>query len=117
MTKLTPVGMVIDQPTAASVIKAIADLGGAWVEMFDTWRRFEIRYLVLLAHTQERLLRRAPLTYMVNSDDVLRITLKSCCAQLDDVDCHWALCVEAGSPADVIVKEEILNDSITKGRA
>lgn len=117
MTILVPLALVIDRPTAEQVNKSIAELGGAWVEMFDTWRRSEYRYLVLMAHTPERLRRRAPLTLMVDTDEALRSAIQTCCLQLDGKQCRWLLCLEPKSVADDIAKAEILHDSVVEGSA
>jgi hypothetical protein len=115
VTTPSPIALVVDRVTAEKVSISIGALGGAWVEMFDTWRRSGFAYLVLMAHTPERLRKRAPLTLMVDTDEKLRDALKLCCSQLNDVKCQWLLCVEAGSSAEAITREEILKDAVAGG--
>jgi hypothetical protein len=115
---MTPIAMVIDRPMAARIAKDVHEFGGAWEEMFETWRRLSpMQYLVMLAHTKERIRKRAPLTMMAVDDDALRQVLRHCCDQLSGKQCRWALFVEHGSTAEQITRQEILTDSIAQGNA
>jgi hypothetical protein len=108
--------MIIDRPMAARIAASVKEIGGAWTEMFEAWQRMpEIPYLVMMAHTKERIRQRAPLTAMAASDDGLRDALKICCEQLDNVKCRWCLFVEAGSVAEQIARQELLLDSVPEG--
>jgi hypothetical protein len=114
--KLPPTAFVIDRATAPKLITEFKELGGAWYEMLTTWQRLPMfPYLVLLAHTQERLRKGAPLTFMAIDDNALRKTLGTCCAQLDDIRCRWVICVEPNSTARSITTEMLLADSIVEG--
>jgi hypothetical protein len=115
--EFTPLALVVDRPTAGKLKPAIADLGGDWVTMFDTWQHSGFAYLLLLAHTPVRLKRRAPLTMLADNTTRLREVIQTACSQLDDVDCRWLICVEPGSEADQIVREEVLRDSTAEGHA
>jgi hypothetical protein len=117
VSKLTPVAMVIDRPTAARVAADMKELGGAWLEMFDTWRRSDMPFLVMLAHTEQRIRLRAPLTAMAVDEAALRKSLKVFCQQLIGMRCRWALCLEPGSPAEQLVRNELLLDFATEGNA
>lgn len=119
VSDITAVVVVIDRPTAARITdEDINSLGGAWVEMFEAWKRLEIfPYLVMMAHTEERVRKRAPLTAMSVDSDALRLSLKRFCGELSDVKCQWALFVEAGSIAESIVREEMLRDAVEEGHA
>jgi hypothetical protein len=77
--------------------------------------RTEYEFVVLLAHTQERIRKRAPLTYMAATDEALRSALKQACGELSDVHCRWAILVERGSDAEAVVRAEILLDAIPEG--
>jgi hypothetical protein len=115
---MTPIAMVIDRPMAAHIAKDVHEFGGAWEEMFETWQRLSpMRYLIMMAHTDERVRKRAPLTAMAVDDDALRAVLRQCCKQLTGKKCRWALFVEAGSMAEQITRQEILIDSVTEGNA
>jgi hypothetical protein len=116
---MTPLAMVIDRPTAARMIATdVNDLGGAWVEMFDMWQQLQsMCYLVMMAHTDERIRLRAPLVAMAVDDDALRKSLRTFCGQLSNTRCRWALFVEAGSTAEQITREELLRDSAPEGHA
>jgi hypothetical protein len=115
---MTPIALVIDRPTAARIAVDVKKFGGAWADMFDAWQRMNtFPYLVMLAHTKERIRQRAPLTAMAADDDALRLALKQFCAELSDVKCRWALFVEAGSAAESIAREELLLDTKTEGHA
>src|SRR5579862_98738 len=115
MDALTPLGMVIDRATAPQMAPTIAQLGGAWVDMFAAWRRSQYPYLALLAHTPERHRRRAPLTCMAADEEALRVGLTRMCNELSDVACRWALCIESGSLAEQIVRETLLRDAVPEG--
>ena len=108
---MTPTAMVIDRPTAARIGMDAKQLGGAWTEMFETWLRLSpMAYLVMMAHTKERIRLRAPLTAMAVDDDALRLVLRQFCQELDNTRCRWALFVEAGSTAEQITRQELLLD-------
>jgi hypothetical protein len=110
--------MVIDRPMAARIAKDVHKFGGAWETVFKAWQRLPtMQYLIMMAHTKERMRKRAPLTAMVVDDESLREALRIMCQQLDNVDCQWMLFVEAGSAAEQITRQEILADSITQGNA
>jgi hypothetical protein len=115
--KPTPIAIVVDRSFEGRVSESIKQLGGSWIEMFDTWRHSGFKYVVMLAHTRERIRKRAPLTMLADSDDNLHTAIRNCCAQLSDVKCRWLLCVESGSSADAIVRAEVFADSIVEGRA
>jgi hypothetical protein len=115
---MTPIAIVIDRPMAARIAKDVKEFGGAWEEMFNAWHQMKVpKYLVMMAHTSERIRKRAPLVAMVMDDDALRQTLRTFCQQLDNTKCRWALFVEAGSMAEQITRQEILIDSVTEGNA
>jgi hypothetical protein len=114
---MTPVAMVIDRPMGARIAKDVKEFGGAWEEMFEMWQRLPMAYLVMMAHTDERIRLRAPLVAMAADDAALRKTLRTFTGQLDGVTCRWALFVEAGSTAEQITREEILIDSVPDGNA
>jgi hypothetical protein len=114
---LTPLAIVVDRPTADAARSSISALGGAWQTMFEVWERSDYRYLVLFAHTEERLRCRAPLTCLADSDDSLREGLKTFCSELDDVTCRWVLCLEPKSAADGVARGEVLGDCIVEGHA
>jgi hypothetical protein len=110
--------MVIDRQMAARIAKDVHEFGGAWETVFNAWQRLpSMQYLVMMAHTDERIRKRAPLTVMAVDDDALREALQVFCQQLDNTKCRWALFVEAGSMAEQITRQEILADSITQGSA
>jgi hypothetical protein len=110
--------MVIDRSMAARIAKDVHQFGGAWETVFNAWQRLpEMQYLIMMAHTDERIRKRAPLTAMVVDDDALRDALRVMCQQLDNTQCRWALFVEHGSTAEQITRQEILVDSITQGSA
>jgi hypothetical protein len=109
--------MIIDRPTAARIGSDAKEFGGAWTEMFEAWQRTSLPYLVMMAHTEERIRLRAPLTALVTSDDGLRIALRQFCQQLGDVKCRWALFVESGSVAEQIARQELLIDSVGEGHS
>jgi hypothetical protein len=118
MGKVTAIAMVIDRPTSAGIAADIKEFGGAWVEMFDMWRKLSpMQYLVMLAHTDERIRKRAPLTAMAASDDTLRLILKQFCDELAGMQCHWALFIEKGSTAESIARAELLLDAKAVGTA
>jgi hypothetical protein len=115
---MTPIAMVIDRSMGARIAKDVHEFGGAWEEMFNAWHQMTVpKYLVMMAHTKERMRMRAPLVAMVMDDDGLRETLRLFCQQLDNTKCRWALFVEQGSTAEQITRQEILADSITQGNA
>jgi hypothetical protein len=110
--------MVIDRPMAARIAADVKEFGGAWTEMFEAWRRLpSMAYLVMMAHTKERIRLGAPLTAMAVDDDALRIALRHFCQQLDNVKCRWVLFIESGSDAEQIARQELLRDGIAEGRA
>jgi hypothetical protein len=114
----TPTAMVIDRPTGALIAADVKKFGGAWVEMFEMWWQLSpMRYLVMLAHTEERFRKRAPLTAMAVDDDALHLVLKQFCGELAGMDCRWALFVEKGSTAERIVRAELLLDAKVAGTA
>jgi hypothetical protein len=115
---MTPVAMVIDRPMAARIAEDVKQFGGAWEEMFEAWQRLPpMQYLVMMAHTNERIRKRAPLVAMAVDDEALRMALRTFCHQLDNTKCQWALFVEHGSTAEQITRQEILADSIAQGNA
>jgi hypothetical protein len=110
--------MVIDRPMGARIAKDVHEFGGAWTTVFNAWQRLpSMQYLVMMAHTDERIRKRAPLVAMVEDDEALRDALRVFCQQLDNTKCRWALFVEHGSVAEQITRQEILADSITQGSA
>jgi hypothetical protein len=110
--------MVIDRPMGARIAKDVHEFGGAWEEMFNAWHQMTVpKYLVMMAHTKERIRKRAPLVAMVMDDEGLRETLRLFCQQLDNTQCRWALFVEHGSTAEQITRAEILRDATTEGSA
>jgi hypothetical protein len=115
---MTPIAMVIDRPMAARIAKDVKEFGGAWEEMFEVWQRLSpMQYLVMMAHTNERIRKGAPLVAMAVDDDALRTALRTFCEQLNNTRCRWALFVEAGSAAEQITRAEILLDGIPEGNA
>lgn len=115
MPHVTPVAMVIDRATAGDVAADIRALGGAWAEMFDGWCRAEGEYLVLLAHTQERMAKRAPLTLMCLDREHLRKALRMAFAQAAGLTVKWFLFVE--KDVEALVREELALDGATGGNA
>jgi hypothetical protein len=113
--KATSLALVIDRPTAVRIGTRMQEFGAAWVVMFELWLRTDMRYLVMMANTKERV--RAPLVAMAMDDDALRMALQEFCQQLSDTTCQWCLFVETGSAADRITRDEILLDSVTEGTA
>jgi hypothetical protein len=110
--------MVIDRAMAARIAKDVHEFGGAWTTVFNAWLQLpSMQYLVMMAHTTERMRKRAPLVAMAVDDDALREALRTFCQQLDNTSCRWALFVEHGSMAEQITRQEILADSITQGSA
>jgi hypothetical protein len=111
--------LVIDRAIAARITdEEFNSLGGAWTEMVNTWRQSgKFAYLVLLAHTAERMAKSAPLTAMAVDDNGLRIALRKFCEELSDMKCRWILWVEPGSVAETIAHEELLLDTKVEGRA
>jgi hypothetical protein len=108
--------MIIDRPMAARIAADVKEFGGAWTEMFEAWQQLpSMAYLVMMAHTKERLRLGAPLTAMVADDDALRIALREFCQQLDNATCRWALFVERDSTAEQIARQELLLDSVPEG--
>jgi hypothetical protein len=69
--------MIIDRPTAARIAADVYEFGGAWTEMFETWQRTSLPYLIMMAHTKERIRLGAPLVAMVVDDDALRAVLRT----------------------------------------
>jgi len=110
------VGVIIDRPTAVQIATEVKDFGGAWTEMFEVWQRTSLPYLVMLAHTSERIRLQTPLTFMCADDDALRVALRQACG-LVDMKCRWALFVAKDSAAEQIVRRELLADSIVEGCA
>lgn len=117
MRNLTPIAFVIDRRTAPRVARDVMELRGAWREMFRAWQRSDAEFLILLAHTPERLRRRAPLTAMTSGADGLRAALRLMFEQLAEVKCRWFLFVERGTDADDIVRAELLLDATPGGIA
>lgn len=117
MSRVTPIAFVIDRAVAARVADAIEELGGAWAEAFHLWQRSHMQFLVMLAHTKRRLRLRAPLTYMAANERALAPILQTACANLDEVECRWVLCLEDGSAVDTLVRQQLLLDTKTEGRA
>jgi len=109
--------MVIDRHTAARIAADVEGLGGAWRDLFRAWQRSDTDYLIFLAHTAERIAKRAPLTAMTNGTDGLRAALRLMCGQLSDVECRWFLFVERNSEAERITREELLLDAEVGGIA
>jgi hypothetical protein len=119
MNRFIARAMVIDRTTAPIVAADVRTIGGAWAALFDAWYAAgdRVPYLVMMAHTKERLRKRAPLTAMAVTDDTLRMAMKRFCAELDGVRCEWGLCLVAGSAAEAIVREELMLDATTEGTA
>lgn len=114
---MTPIAMVIDRPMGARIAKDVHEFGGAWETVFNAWQRLPMQYLVMMAHTDERIRKRAPLVAMAVDDDALRQALQQFCGMLSNTQCQWALFVEKGSAADQITQQELLLDSVPKGSA
>jgi hypothetical protein len=115
---MTPVAMVIDRPMGARIAKDIHEFGGAWVTVFNAWQRLpSMQYLVMMAHTNERIRNRTPLTVMTVDDDSLREALQAFCIELAGKSCRWCLFVEKGSMAEQITRAEILRDATPAGSA
>jgi hypothetical protein len=115
---MMPIAMVIDRPMGARIAKDVHEFGGAWVEVFEMWQRVTpMQYLIMMAHTDERIRKRAPLTAMAVDDDALRQALRTFCTELTGKQCRWALFVEKGSMAEQITRQEILLDATTEGNA
>jgi hypothetical protein len=113
------VAMVIDRPMGARIAKDVHEFGGAWETVFNAWLRLpSMQYLVMMAHTEERIRKRAPLTAMIaDDDDALRMALRTFCDELVGKSCQWALFVERGSMAEQITRQELLLDATTQGNA
>jgi hypothetical protein len=118
---MTPIAIVIERDFAErkpkSVRKCMADLGGSWPAMFELWQQTEMPYLILLAHTTERLRQGAPLTLVIKNTDVLRSSLQHCCADMQGQRCQWLLLLEKDSAAKNIAQSELLLDFAPEGSA
>ncbi len=115
---MTPIAMVIDRRMGARIARDVKEFGGAWEEMFETWQLLSpMQYLVMLADTDERIRKRAPLTAMAINDDALREVLHQCYQHLTGKTCRWALFLESGSAAEQIARAELLLDVTTQGNA
>jgi hypothetical protein len=119
MTQLTPIAIVIDRPFAKrkpkSLRKCMSDLGGAWPQMFELWQQTDMPYLILLAHTTERLRQGAPLTMAIRNEDALRTSLQHCCADMVGMRCRWLLLLEKDSVGREITQSELLLDFAPEG--
>jgi hypothetical protein len=114
-----PVAMVFDRTNAEkpSVRDTMHEAGGGWAEVFEIWWGSGLAYLVLLAHTEERVRKCAPLAFMAKDDDGLRGAIVACCAHLSNVRCYWMYCTVPRSAGDVIAREEGLRDTVIQGHA
>jgi hypothetical protein len=112
-------GIVLDQQSVAKFTddEAAAFVGG-WKMGLDAWRRVEhMKYLLMLAPTAKRMKLNAPLVFMSADLDTLKTSVKLACSELSDVKCSWVLFLENGSPAQKMVGEELLIDSVPAGSA
>lgn len=109
--------IVIDRPSAERVAANIRGLGGAWTQIFDQWAATSSPYLVMMAHTHRRMRERAPLSVMVLEGNALREALRMMCRHLFQQKMEWLLCVEKGSEAERVARDELLADSIVEGHA
>lgn len=115
-----PVAFIIDRSTALNLSDCFRQMGGAWTAMYELWNGLEFAYLGLLAHTPERIRKRAPLTMMIQNagdETTLRKVIQNFCSKLDDVTCFWVFALEKDSLADRVVREEVLRDSVARGNA
>jgi hypothetical protein len=111
MTKLPPIGIVVDRRAIDDFRPAINKLGGAFVEMFEAWERLTAEYLILLAHTQKRLRFRTPLTFICVNDQALREAMRIACSRIDGLRMTWMIHLTKGSSAESIVRKELLSDA------
>lgn len=118
---ITPIAIVIERPFAKrkpqSLRKCMSDLGGAWPQMFELWQQTDMPYLILLAHTTERLRQGAPLTMAIKNEDALRMSLRHCCADMQGMRCRWLLLLEKDSVGRDITTSELLLDFAPEGNA
>jgi hypothetical protein len=117
VSKIIPTAVVIDRVAAARMPAGLDDMGGAWAEMFRVWQRTDMEYVVMLAHTKERLRLRAPLTALARDVDGLRTAMVAMCAHLNNVKCQWVILMEEGTDGIALVRELLLMETRLEGRA
>jgi len=111
--------IVVDRPSASTLAPNIKILGGWWERTFDKWSTLGdvSPYLILLAHTQERIRLAAPLAFMVTVPDGLRDSLQLACSHINGQKVDWLLCLEKGSDAERTAREVLFSDTKTEGQA
>jgi hypothetical protein len=116
---MMPQTIVIDRHAATNNALAVDErlmtLGGAWREMFNLWKTQDSPYLILMADTDERLRKRAPLTFFIGTDEMLRTIVARCCTQLAGVQCRWVLFVDES--VEQLVRQQLLADAVVEGNA
>lgn len=108
--------LVGDRAHLADFKTACQRLGGGWLEGAQVWEAStEMPYVVLLAHEQIRVRRRAPLVMLARDSESLRAAVRNACSRLSNVTCAWVRLLEPETQS--LVDQVLLADATPKGRA